>query len=205
MSAETAAEPGRPAPGALRTTPPAGPGGDVPEPDKRRAEAFARLLCDHRRRITLYVMALVPDWHDAEEIVQETTIYLWEQFDDFRPGTNFAAWACKVANFRVLDARKRRGREKVRFSSEFLEAIAGRLAADPERWGERERRLAECVEKLSANHRQVLMLRYADGHSIEDVAARVGRTVSASYTLLSRIRQGLFECVTRALAREGQP
>jgi RNA polymerase sigma-70 factor (ECF subfamily) len=168
------------------------------------AEAFARLLVENRRRISLYVATLVPDWHDAEEIVQESTIYLWQEFQRFEPGTSFAGWACKVAYFRVLAWRKRKGRERLQFSSEFLNSVAEQLAARPERWEEREKRLEQCVERLSPNHRRILTLRYSEGCSIDDVAARVGRTVPATYCLLSRIRQTLFECVKRHMSSDDE-
>lgn len=181
-----------------------GPARGVPEQALPAAKVneFVRLLGENQRRISLYVMGLVPNWNDAEEIVQETTVVLWQEFAKFETGTNFAAWACKVAYFRVLAWRKRKTREKLQFSSEFLETISEELAADPERREDRERRLAECVEKLPQDQQKVLLLRYGEGCEIDELATRVGRTVAASYRLLSRIRHNLFECVGRATALE---
>ena len=167
-----------------------------------KVNEFVRLLGENQRRISLYVMGLVPNWNDAEEIVQETTVVLWQEFAKFEPGTNFAAWACKVAYFRVLAWRKRKTREKLQFSSEFLETISEELACEPERREERERQLAECVEKLPPDQQKVLLLRYGEGCEIDELAKRVGRTVAASYRLLSRIRHNLFECVGRSTALE---
>jgi len=169
-----------------------------------KVDEFVRLLGENQRRITLYVMGLVPNWNDAEEIVQETTVVLWQEFAKFESGTNFAAWACKVAYFRVLAWRKRRSREKLQFSSEFLESISEELAAEPERREERERRLAECVGKLPADQRKVLVLRYGESREIDELAERVGRTVAACYRLLSRIRHSLFECVSRTAVSENR-
>src|SRR5688572_5868985 len=177
-----------------------GPLGPAEALPPAKVDEFVRLLGENQRRITLYVMGLVPNWNDAEEIVQETTVVLWQEFAKYESGSNFAAWACKVAYFRVLAWRKRRSRERLQFSSEFLEAISEELAAEPERREERERRLAECVEKLPPDQRKVLTLRYGESCEIEDLAERVGRTVAASYRLLSRIRHNLFECVGRTAA-----
>jgi RNA polymerase sigma-70 factor (ECF subfamily) len=165
-----------------------------------RAAEFARLLGENQRRVALYVMTLVPDWNDADEIMQETAVYLWEAFNRFEPGTNFFAWACKVAHFRVLARRERKSNEKVQFSSAFLESIAERLSTAPERWEERERRLAECIEKLPAEHRTVVTLRYLENCEMEALASKIGRTLSATYSLLSRIRHNLYECVGRGLS-----
>src|SRR5688500_10238609 len=91
---------------------------------RAKVDEFVRLLGENQRRISLYVMGLVPNWNDAEEIVQETTVVLWQEFAEFESGSNFAAWACKVAYFGVLAWRKRRSREKLQFSSEFLASIS---------------------------------------------------------------------------------
>lgn len=180
-----------------------GRAGHAPLPPAK-VDEFVRLLGENQRRITLYVMGLVPNWNDAEEIVQETTVLLWQEFEKFRSGTNFAAWACKVAYFCVLAWRKKRSREKLQFSSEFLESISEELAAEPQRREERERQLAECVGKLPADQQKVLVLRYGESCEIEDLAERVGRTVAACYRLLSRIRHNLFECVNRTAVSENR-
>jgi RNA polymerase sigma-70 factor (ECF subfamily) len=69
---------------------------------------------------------------------------------------------------------------------------------------ERREALARCVEKLSPRNRDLLTLRFADGATTRSTAAQVGRSVDAVYKTLSKIRHTLFECVTRALAREGR-
>ena len=60
-------------------------------------EQFMRLLAAHERQLTAFVLALIPHWADADEIVQETKIRLWQQFDQYRPDESFGAWACAIA------------------------------------------------------------------------------------------------------------
>src|SRR5215211_7445285 len=92
--------------------------------DGQRMDEFVRLLGQNQRRIFLYVLGLVPRWPDAEEIVQETNLVLWREFHQFQSGTNFAAWACRVAFHQVLAWRKRRQRDRLELSDAFLEAVA---------------------------------------------------------------------------------
>ena len=70
-------------------TPVSGPGQASVAPE--RVDAFVRLLGQNQRRLFLYVMSMVPNWNDAEEIIQETNLVLWREFARFQPGTNFAA------------------------------------------------------------------------------------------------------------------
>jgi RNA polymerase sigma-70 factor (ECF subfamily) len=177
---------------------PAPPPGIPPE----RVEEFVRLLGQHQRRIFLYVMCLVPNRTEAEEIVQDTTLVLWREFARFQPGTNFPAWACRVAFHRVLAWRKKKQRDRLEFSPAFLDAVAEETSAEAERLEERSEALGRCIEKLPADHRELLQRRYHDGQSVEDMAREVGRTVEAIYRALSRIRHALHDCVTRSLAQE---
>ena len=168
-----------------------------------RVEAFVRLLGQNQRRVFLYVMGLVPSWNDAEEIVQETNLVLWREFAQFQLGTNCAAWACKVAFHQVLAWRKRKQRDRLKFSDAFLEAVAEEASAIGDTLEERSQLLSGCVEKLPAAQRDLLRLRYSEGLAIEAIAKKVDRSVEAVYRALSRIRQAVHQCVTQTLAREG--
>jgi RNA polymerase sigma-70 factor (ECF subfamily) len=168
-----------------------------------RVEAFVRLLGQNQRHIFLYVMSLVPNWNDTEEIIQETNLVLWREFARFEPGTNFAAWACKVALHQVLAWRKRVKRSRLVFSPEFLEAVAEETSAAAAVLEERAQSLVHCIERLPAERRQMLRLRYSDGLEIEAIARQLRRTEGAVYRTLSRIRRALHECVTRSRLLEG--
>lgn len=174
-------------------------------PDPSRMDEFVRLLAQHQRRIFLYVVTLVPNPTDAEEVLQNTNLVLWREFGSFQPGTNFPAWACRVALNQVLAWRKKRQRDRLEFSDAFLEAV-GRDAADAaDELDERSKLLAGCLAKLPPAHRDLIRLRYSEGGAIEQVASRAGRTVEATYRALSRIRQVLHDCVTRAQAEGSHP
>ncbi len=178
---------------------------DSPQPgvhdNPERVDAFVRLLGQHQRRVFLYVLSLVPHWNDAEEIVQEANLVLWREFHQFIPGTNFLAWACKVAFHQVLAWRKRKQRDRLEFSDAILEAIAEEASTAADILEERNELLAGCIDKLPAAQRELLRLRYSEGFEIERVAEKAGRSVEAAYRALSRIRQTLHDCVTHHLGQ----
>jgi RNA polymerase sigma-70 factor (ECF subfamily) len=182
---------------------------DPPQPavsdNPERVDAFVRLLGQHQRRVFLYVLSLVPNWNDAEEIVQEANLVLWREFHQFIPGTNFLAWACKVAFHQVLAWRKRKQRDRLEFSDAFLEAVAAEASAAAEILEDRNEALAGCIGKLPPAQRELLRLRYTEGFEIDRVAEKAGRSVEAAYRALSRIRQTLYECVTHNLEKRSVP
>lgn len=160
-------------------------------------EAFIRLLALHERALTMYVVSLVPSSSDAQDILQETKIALWRSMDSFEMGSNFGAWARKTAFYRILDYRKRKGREKDRlcFTDKCYELLSQDYEARADALEERREKLRDCIVKLSPRHREILTLRYFRDASVEEVATRVSRSVDATYRVLSRIRLALRTCI----------
>jgi RNA polymerase sigma-70 factor (ECF subfamily) len=171
----------------------------VPPPDP--AEEFVFLLARHERPLGAYVMTMVPHAQDADDILQEAKVIMWRHFAKFEPGTNFGAWARKIAFHQVLAHRKRKQRDRLDFSEDFLRAVAEEADRSADHLERREHILHDCLAKLPADHREVLHLRYHENLSLEDMASRLDRTVGAIYRLLSRVRHCLHDCVTKTLSR----
>ena len=165
--------------------------------DDDRAEQFIQLLGEHERRLAAYVLTFVPRTADADDILQETKLALWRSFDRFESGTSFGAWARQAAFNRILDYRKRKGREQKRlvFSDACLQHLADTFEQHADHREARSDRLSQCVAKLSPNHRQILLLRYTEELSVAAIADRIDRTATATYRVLSRIRLALRDCV----------
>jgi RNA polymerase sigma-70 factor, ECF subfamily len=164
---------------------------------------FVRLLASHERQLSGYVHTLVPLWQDAEDILQDTKVRLWEQFDSFRREGDFGAWAIAIANWMVRTHRKKCQRQRVCFSDRLLEKMSQHLPAiSSPIQDERALALMECVMALNDANRHLLRLSCTGQRKIKDIASELGQTASATYTGLFRIRRSLFECVQRRLHEE---
>src|SRR5262245_23137186 len=169
--------------------------------DSGEGKVFLRLFLRNERRLYAYILTLLPNRADADDVFQEASLVLWDKFDAEHPPDDFAAWGCRIAYFKVLDFCKKRQRSRVRFSQEMLERLAETAVeqAAALQLDERREALADCIAKLSPSDRDLLTRRFAEGATVHSVAAGVGRSVDAVYKALAKIRQALFECVTRAL------
>lgn len=159
------------------------------------------LMTQHQRRIFGYLYTLVPDRHAAEDLLQETSLVICEKFHEFTLGTDFVAWACQIAWWRVRAARQKFARAKVVFDQEVLEAVAHTVATLAPEMSARHEALAHCLEKLHPRDRELLMTRYEPGNGVPEAARRTGRSVEAAYKALARLRKLLFDCVNLQLAR----
>lgn len=59
------------------------------------------------------------------DILQEVNIVLWEKRKSFKPGSNFGAWACTVARYKVLEHRRAEARRNgfLVFNDELSRAL----------------------------------------------------------------------------------
>jgi RNA polymerase sigma-70 factor, ECF subfamily len=166
---------------------------------------FVRLLGAHERQVSSYIHTLVPSWQDAEDILQNTRLRLWQQFDSYRRDADFGAWAIAIANYMVLSYRRDSKRERVRFSNELLEKISRHIPAISYLSEDnRTSALLECVNALSNSSRKLLRRFCTGNRKIKDIASEMGQTPSATYSALFRLRWSLFECVQKRLRKENQ-
>jgi RNA polymerase sigma-70 factor, ECF subfamily len=176
------------------------------ENDNREAETRKRLvglLLDHQRRIYAYIHSLVPNPHDAEDLLQETHQVICDKFDEFQPGTDFGAWACRIAWWRVRQAKQKFARSKVIFDDAVLEAVSETAATAAPAPDARRDALQDCLRALSERDREMVLTRYERGAGVREAAEQSGRSMDAAYKALTRIRQWLFDCVSRRLASGG--
>jgi RNA polymerase sigma-70 factor, ECF subfamily len=178
------------------------------EPDNNsETESRKRLMAlmtRHQRQIFGYIYALVPDRYDAEDLLQETSLVICEKFDSFEDGTDFVAWACQIAYWRIRYSRQKFARCKVVFDQEILDAVAQTAGAMIGELDSRHEALGHCLQKLHARDRELVLTRYEPGAGVEEAARRSGRTLQAAYKALSRIRKLLLDCVTHQLAAGGE-
>lgn len=123
---------------------------------------FVTQITACQRRLHGFIRTLVYDSASIEEVLQETNLAIWEQATRFTPGTDFMAWACRIAWFKVLDHRRATRRQRLEFRPDVLEALAAEALEDVDIFERNQRALAACIELLSERHRQVLRLHYFD-------------------------------------------
>ena len=158
---------------------------------------FLDLLSEHERQIFGFIFAMVYNTSDAEDVFQQASLVMWENFDQFEPGTDFLAWARKVAKYVVLDLLKAKRRDRLCFGEVLVNQLVDRYSNRDDANRDRVEALSACREKLSVSDQQLLALCYARSGSIGDAAKKLRRPVGSVYDSLSRIRRALLACIRR--------
>jgi len=172
-----------------------------PNNETEARKRLMALMTRHQRQIFSYIYVLVPNRNDAEDLLQETSLVICEKFHEFKEGTDFVAWACQIAYWRVRYSRQKFARSKVVFDQEILDVVAQTASEMAEELDERHEALSRCMQRLHPRDRELLIRRYEPGGSVEEAARRSGRTLQTAYKALTRLRKLLLDCVSTRLAQ----
>jgi RNA polymerase sigma-70 factor (ECF subfamily) len=162
---------------------------------------FAVQMTQCQRRLHAFIISMVWNSADADDLLQQTNLVLWEKAAEFDPARPFLPWAMRFAQLQVMAWLKTRQRQRLVFDDELVRAFAVDVAAEPA-FDARRTALAACLQKLKQPQRDLVMRRYEPNGSVNAMAAAVGITPKAVSDRLRRIRQTLLDCVSKSLAAE---
>ena len=165
---------------------------------------FLRSFTANEPSVRAYVRRLVPTRTDADDVMQDIAVVLWEKFGEFREGGNFRSWAFGVARYEVLAWRRDRARDRLVLDEDVVGKLAEETADENEehRLARQRAALEVCLENVEPGQRDLLMKAYDSDNRIQDVAADSGRTVPGFYQWLHRVRHKLLQCVRRQIPGE---
>jgi RNA polymerase sigma-70 factor (ECF subfamily) len=171
--------------------------------DNKNNKLFLKLLLDNQSRIHAYILSLVPNYADADDILQTVSELMWSRFDQFEPGTNFLGWALRYAHFEVLAFRKKKAKLKeVVFDTPIFEQMLPILEDQMHTMDFRNGALEDCLSKLDSRNREIIKMRYSQDLSPKEISGQFGLTIHGIYKLLSRVHGKLLECIERAGRKE---
>ena len=164
-------------------------------------QRFLRLYLANQKRIFGFIVSMVPNWTDADDILQDTTEVMWRKFSDFEPGTNFAAWGIKIARLHVF-REYRKSHSPVKFDSETLELLSADYSGVFDKIDNRVSALQDCLKQLPDKQRDLIKMRYDQVVSVKEIAERVNKPAHTIYKMLSRIHESLMFCIRHKLRTE---
>jgi RNA polymerase sigma-70 factor, ECF subfamily len=167
-----------------------------------RSEKFTQQVIACQRMLYSYILTLVPNFNEANDILQQTNIALWRNAQRFEQGTDFNAWACRVAYFAVLEHREKTQRTNARFSDVLLDCLSREAEADIDNEDMRLKALSQCLHELPNRWRDLIDRKYVKEEVTKAIAASMGQTANAVTNTLFRIRQALWKCIRRRMVLE---
>ena len=166
----------------------------APATDQNEGELQSALAAFYDRSVRevyrYFHRATAGDRRLTEDLTQETFMACVRAAQQGQPDATTMPWLMGVARHKLIDHHRRRSREDHKLSLAWnaepvLQSMTDVDVTDAQ--------ALEALKGLSPLHRLVLVLRYVDDLSVGDVALAVGRSVSATESLLARARRALDE------------
>lgn len=154
--------------------------------------AFVALAARHRERVWRICYRLMGNEHDAQDAAQEVFVRLFFNRDKFAGRSKFSTWLHGMAVRTCLTLRRGRGRRQRRESPVDTADMEQRTAGNAGSGG-LSLDLLEMLETLDDEDRALLILKYAEGYSYEELAAMFGLTESACKMRVSRAKEKVQE------------
>lgn len=157
-----------------------------------RDEEFTAFVESAATRLRRSAYLMCRDWHLAQDLTQHTFTKMYAAWDRIRTGTNLEGYSRRVLMNLVFDQQRRRGGSEI-----VLAELPDQPDAVPAGTPELRLALVDALARLSVEDRAVLVLRHAEDHSVETVAAILGVSVSVvkmrNARALPRLRSMLGE------------
>jgi len=170
--------------------------------DPRQHDQFLRLYAEHEAALHTFVRSMLPNRHEAAEVLQDVSVVLWQKFAS---AEDFKRWAYGVAQLEVMKFLQARKRDRHVFDDDLVNRLADRaVALEPRHMRERDA-LEGCLQKLPEAQRELVLTAYTKGTRMDELAVRRGQTPMSLYKMLHRIRQALQACVQSTFAGEALP
>jgi RNA polymerase sigma-70 factor (ECF subfamily) len=156
-------------------------------------DAIAHLYQQHIQAIYRYISYRVPDCAAADDLTAEVFLRMVEGLPGYTPnGAPFEAWLYRIASARVADFY----RAQTRHPQTALSETEPDRAVSPEgalQVEEEQAELRAALHQLSAEHQDILLLRFVERKSHDEVAVLLGKSVtaikSAQHRALSRLAE----------------
>ena len=143
-----------------------------------------------------YIRSMLTRSEDAWDVLQETNLVLWKKSGEFKAGTNFKAWAYKIAYYQTLKFIDRK-KNSPQFSSEVLDKISSAEVGPP--FEDQLSALELCLSKLTSQDNSLLTRFYNKSVSLKDQAKAQRASIGSIKQRLFRIRAKLRSCIKRRL------
>jgi RNA polymerase sigma-70 factor (ECF subfamily) len=153
------------------------------------SDAFNTLYQRHLASVYNRVRYLIPEV-DVEDVTQEVFIAVVKSLHSFRGEAQFGTWLRTLTNHKVAEYYRKRNRKREAPEAPLSEpAIAGedgRLRMTEERVV-----LRKALSQISESHREVILLRFAEGLQFKDIAKMTGQNLEATKSLFRRAMSAL--------------
>jgi RNA polymerase sigma-70 factor (ECF subfamily) len=157
----------------------------------------------HGRWLRTVALARVGESAAADDVLQEVSIAALEKGNQLRDPTRVAGWLYRLVVVGALQYRRKQGRRKKlidRYAMRRPSADGTAQEPDPLGWllaDERKAMVRQALETLPPRDAEIMLLKYSEDWSYQQLAEHLGLSVSAVEARLHRARQKMRQALIK--------
>lgn len=160
--------------------------------------AFEELVRTYEKKVYHLALRMCGNQEDAYEVAQEAFLSAWRGMKFFRGDSSFSTWLYRLTSNAAIDFMRRERRqnapENLSLDDEETYAEPADTAPSPHQQAEKaelRQALIDGLRTLSAEHRQVLLLRELQGLTYEEIAQSLELDLGTVKSRIARAREKL--------------
>jgi RNA polymerase sigma-70 factor, ECF subfamily len=172
---------------------------------KRDSAALRALFATHQVKLYRFLLRIVRNEATAEELVNETFIKVWTKADTFNNRSTVSTWIFTIARNEALS--RLRKKSEVTLDDAYASQIEDESDTQDTEFAKKDKGslMRACIDKLSANHREIVDLVYYQEKSVAEVATILQIPDNTVKTRMFHARQQLSQHFKRAGIDRGWP
>jgi RNA polymerase sigma-70 factor (ECF subfamily) len=168
--------------------------------------AFREIIERYQAKVFSIIYGILRNHNDAEDIAQQVFSKIYFSIRNFDFRSSLLTWIYKITVNECYDYLRKKRVRKLVYESDFSEEDAHRMeASDPavdpavpvDRKLVQRDLVTKLLEKVSAEDRNLILLKEVEGHSVEELAAMTGLNENTIKVKLFRTRQKLLKAAQR--------
>ena len=161
---------------------------------------YEMLVERYEKKLQHYILRFIHcSVQDAEDIIQDVFINAYRNLNDFDTNLKFSSWLYRIAhNEAVSYLRRVTARPRVIMEEEKFGALASELNVEKE--VERsidDSKLRDAIDQLNQKYREVIVLRYLEEKSYEEISDILQKPSGSVSSLITRAKRILREEIER--------
>jgi len=154
--------------------------------------------------VAAFIGSAIPDFHEAEDMLQEVAVVVAEKFSDYDRERPFIGWAIGIAKHKIIDhGRRKKTQANILVDSEVLAHVADAYEEMDGQFERMKPALDLCIKALQGRSRHLFEMRYKSEFTPKQIANKLGQSTNAIYIQLHRVRDSLGKCIRKRLAMMG--
>ena len=165
-------------------------------------DEFFSLFLRHNNQLFAFILTLVPNYADAEDIFQDTASILWAKYEQFQTDRNFLSWARQIAKNRILNYYTKKKSVFI-MDEELIDQLSIQAEHVSEISDHKKAALKNCIKKMNRQDASIIQLRYHQGVSMSEIASKRQQSVNTLYKRMTLLLTLLHSCIQKALLEKG--